>query len=211
MTHNDSNSNSLRSPSSPPSIDQQPPSLPPSIPTFLLGSHVINMPLHGQPFYSSPVWNGPVHQGTVQQQQYRPPSSGPSRSQRGGGRHSTGAQDRNQFEHASAGTTTRDRSDSNNAGTGGASRPPSRHPSTASSPYGRRSGASWTRRHTEDISAQQVPNMDLGRGWLKTRIMIRSHLGQIPNSVIEGAIFSMRFKFFNPIDGRDLSSGSDTE
>ncbi|KAF8798591.1 hypothetical protein BYT27DRAFT_7203165 [Phlegmacium glaucopus] len=77
MTHNKSNSNSPHLPSSqPPSIDQQP-SLPPSIPTFLLGSHVINMPLHGQPFYSSPVWNGPVHQGTVQQQQDRPPSSGP--------------------------------------------------------------------------------------------------------------------------------------
>ncbi|KAF8798592.1 hypothetical protein BYT27DRAFT_7264725 [Phlegmacium glaucopus] len=175
------------------------------------------------------------------------------------------------MKHASAGTIARDRSDSNNAGTGGASRPPSRHPSTASSPYGRRSGASWTRRHTEDISAQQVPNMDLGRGAstggsnppvipslsppapppstpasaaststatssypkgcklpahiyggvyscmatsltrgrLKTRI--RSHLGRIPNSVIEEAIFSVRFRFFNPIDGRDLSSGSDTE
>ncbi|KAF8798594.1 hypothetical protein BYT27DRAFT_7203170, partial [Phlegmacium glaucopus] len=76
MTHNNSDSNSPRSPSSPPpSMNQQPPSLPPSIPTFLLGSHIINMPFHGQPFYSSLVWNGPVHQGTVQQD--RPPSSGP--------------------------------------------------------------------------------------------------------------------------------------
>ncbi|KAF8798573.1 hypothetical protein BYT27DRAFT_7203115 [Phlegmacium glaucopus] len=165
MTHNNSNCNSPRSPSSqPPSMKQQPPFLPPSIPTFLLGSHIINMPLHGQPFYSSPVWNGPVHQGTVQQQQDRPPSSGPSRHQRGGGHHRTGAQDRDQISHASAGTIARDRSDSNNAGTGGASRPPSRHPSTASPPYDRRSGASWTRRHTEDISAQQVPNMGSGRG-----------------------------------------------
>ncbi|KAF8798586.1 hypothetical protein BYT27DRAFT_7203156 [Phlegmacium glaucopus] len=158
MTHNN-NSNSPRSPSSqPPSINQQPPSLPPSIPTFLLGSHIINMPLRGQPFYSSPVWNGPVHQGTAQQQ----PSSGPSRHQRGGGRHRTGAQNPYQYLHASAGTIARDRSDSNNAGTGGASRPPSRYPSTANS-YDRRSGASWTRRHTED-SAHQVPIMDSGRG-----------------------------------------------
>ncbi|KAF8798559.1 hypothetical protein BYT27DRAFT_7203081 [Phlegmacium glaucopus] len=268
MTHNNSNSNSPRSPSSqPPPMNQQPPSLPQSIPTFLLGSHVINMPLHGQPFYSSPVWNGPVHQGTAQQQQDRPPSSGPSRSQRGGGRHRTGTQNRYQHSHASAGTIARDRSDSNNAGTGRASRPPSRYPSTANS-YDRRSGASWTRKHTED-SAHQVPIMDSGRGastgglnppvipslsppapppstpasaaltstatsgvsdedaeitvntdiqrgsveddyytissdGQKTRITIRSRLGRIPNSVIEGGIFSLRFKFFNTINGHDL-------
>ncbi|KAF8798577.1 hypothetical protein BYT27DRAFT_7203122 [Phlegmacium glaucopus] len=164
MMHNNSNSNSPRSPSSqPPSINQQPPSLPPSIPTFLLGLHVINMPLHGQPFYSSPVWNGPVHQGTAQQQQDRPPSSGPSRHQRGGGRQRTGPQQPHHFIHASAGTIPRDHSTTNNTGTGGASRPPSRYPSTASS-YNGRSGASWTRRHTKDISAHQFPIMGSGRG-----------------------------------------------
>ncbi|KAF8798489.1 hypothetical protein BYT27DRAFT_7343442 [Phlegmacium glaucopus] len=45
------------------------------------------------------------------------------------------------------------------------------------------------------------------KGQSKTRIMMRSRLDPIPNSVIEGDPFPERFKF-NPISGHDLFVGT---
>ncbi|KAF8798511.1 hypothetical protein BYT27DRAFT_7203001 [Phlegmacium glaucopus] len=71
----------------------------------------------------------------------------------------------------------------NNAGTGGASRPPSGNPSTADCnsttqmqkrPYkGDRSSPSWTRRRTEDISEYEVLIMDLGSTLISQSILHR--------------------------------------
>ncbi|KAF8798458.1 hypothetical protein BYT27DRAFT_7202918 [Phlegmacium glaucopus] len=162
MTHNNFN---LNSPtwqwSQPLPTNQQLQPLSQFLSSFVLGSQVNPMPWGMQAFYGLPFWINPAYQETTQQYQDQPPSWGPSHNQRGGGHHRTGVQQPYQLTHASAGMIARDRSTRNNAGTGRASRPPSRNPSSANSYHRDRLGLSRIRRRTEDISAYQVPIMDL--------------------------------------------------
>ncbi|KAF8798488.1 hypothetical protein BYT27DRAFT_7202959 [Phlegmacium glaucopus] len=163
MTHNNFNPNSPTWQwSQPLPTNQQLQPLSQFLSSFVLGSQINAMPWGRQAFHGSPFWINPAYQGTTQQYQDQPPSWSPSRDRRGGGHHRMGVQQPYQSIHASAGTIPRDRSTRNNAGTGGASRPPSRNPSSANSYH--RDRLSQIRRRTEDISAYQVPIMDLPVG-----------------------------------------------
>jgi hypothetical protein len=112
----------------------------PFVMQHLLELQANNMPSHEgriRHSYSSPFCIGPVYQGMAQQ--YRAPSSGPSRNQHSKGVRKTEAQCLYQLIHESSGTIARDHSTSthpghgqmgstDNTGTGRAWTPPSRNP-----------------------------------------------------------------------------------